>query len=106
MSEKLLRFLLLSEIKTVRLKCKRPDCDGVVEIPIARLEKRFPCDSCSVCKAPFEVTGQGLLGSMQFVNWLSVLAQAVAALNKDSVQVDVEFVLPAEQVCRLGQTGD
>jgi hypothetical protein len=104
-SEKLLRFFRLSEIKTVRLKCKSPGCEAVVEVPVAHLEKRFPCDSCSVCKAPFQVTGQNPPGHMQFVNWLSLLAQTVAALNRESVQVDVEFVLPAEPTCRLDRDG-
>jgi hypothetical protein len=103
MSEKLLRFFLLSEVATVRLKCKHSGCGAITEVEIGQLRHRFPEGCCAVCKEPFDIIDKGET-SRRGTNWLSMLAECVAALNKDSVNVHVEFVLPAENVCRLDRT--
>jgi hypothetical protein len=101
MSEKLLRFFLLSEVRTVRLVCKHPGCEAVTEIPIGHLDKRFPDGCCPVCKAPFKVIEPSGAHWPAGVNWLMVLSQTIAALSKGDVKVDIEFPLPAKEICRL-----
>jgi hypothetical protein len=103
MSEKLLRFFLLSEVATVRLKCRRPGCGAITEVQIGRLKDRFPEGCCKVCNAPFDVIDKSDT-TRYGTNWLSMLAECAAALGKDSVYVDVEFVLSAESPCRLDRT--
>ena len=101
MSEKLLRFFLLSEIKTVRLVCKHEGCKAIVEIPLSDLENRFSGGCCAVCKASWGVADQNRPGPREGINWLRILSQTVSELNMETVMVEVEFVLPAKEVCRL-----
>lgn len=101
MSEKLLRFFLLSEIDTVRLVCKNPSCKAVSEIPIAFLENKILDGLCPVCKTSLNVVENNQKSPIRGQNCLTLLAQVFASLGKDSVNLDVEFVLPAKDVCKL-----
>src|SRR5437868_14678266 len=54
MTETLLR-ILLSELKTVRVRCKGKNgtCPMTYEIPIEELSSAFPYDQCPSCHQPF-----------------------------------------------------
>jgi|SRR5450755_964804 hypothetical protein len=95
MSEKLLRFFLMSEIRTIRLVCKNEGCGAIVEVPIEKLEQD-KWKTCRGCERPFGVTDQH-----SQLNWLQQLSQAIAGLRKAADDLEVEFVLPAKEICKL-----
>jgi hypothetical protein len=86
MSRRLLAFLL-SELKTVRIICKNPTCQGAVEIPVEHLGSRMAEPSCRICGHPFQPFAQG-------TNGFSILARAIQLLQQHADQGDVEFILP------------
>jgi hypothetical protein len=83
MSRKLLAFLL-SELKTVRVICKRDGCGMIYELPVAELETRFKNMTCPACK---NLLGHGNENGFA---WLSAAVRAFATV-KD--WVELEFVL-------------
>ena len=93
MSEKLMRFFLLSDIKTVRLVCKRDGCGGIVEVPLRKLEL-VKFKSCMVCGLPYfdDPTSEACLHTF---------FQSVAMLQAEWKHLEIEFVQPAEKVCKL-----
>lgn len=80
MSEKLLRFILLRELKTIRLVCKSAQCGAITELPIDFLESRFRRDSCPVCNAPLNVMTE------QDANYLEWLAKIIVKLRTAPVR--------------------
>lgn len=96
MSEKLLRFLLLTEIATVRLVCKNKDCGTIVELPIKKLQED-KWKKCSSCNTVFPVAHP----DDQSVNYLADFSRAIEWLKLAKNILDIEFVLPGKEVCRL-----
>ena len=90
MSKKLLSFLL-SELKTVRVICKRllpgdKPCGGIVEVTIERLGKMT---KCPLCNGDLVVNG----GSQRLFNF----AHVVRELLDDSPLFQLEFVIPDDK---------
>ena len=80
MSETLLK-LLSSELHTIRIHCRHPQCGrGVIEVPIAELAEHFDF-ACPLCQTP--------LGGL----YLKRLSEALAAATEQQCCA-VEFVLP------------
>jgi hypothetical protein len=98
MSEKLLRFFLLSEIRTIRLVCKNEGCGAISEVPIEKLEQD-KWKTCRGCERPFGVTDKHAQ-----LNWLQQFSQAVAGLREAAENLEVEFVLPAQEIYKLDRT--
>jgi hypothetical protein len=87
MSEKLLRFLL-SELKLVRLLCKKDGCvGGVVELPLNRLT--VIRGGCPLCGNPFHLT----MPAQEFTNPLTMFAKSAEWLEMQRDNFAVEFVL-------------
>ncbi len=87
MSEQLLRFLL-TELKTVRIRCQH--CKAVVEVTLDRLDKILATGDCPFCQHTLTDAEAGR-------HQLKALAQAVRDLVALKDQVEVEFVLPAQE---------
>lgn len=89
MTEKLLRFIPLTELKTVRLLCRHEGCAAIVEIPVEQLgQPKYK--ACLACGTPFNTTnGHGE------VNWLQRFQEALDELKRVDNKVGIEFVLPA-----------
>ena len=88
MSETLLRFLL-TELKTVRVICKRKDCGAVTELPVERLEHAFREFKCPLCRAKIRnAPGEE--------DVFDLLGRAVRKLHEPQVRerIAIEFVLP------------
>src|SRR5437764_12980 len=100
MSDKLLRFFLLSELETVRVVCKKATCGAVIEVPISRLGNFFQGGNCRVCNNSFGVV-DSLQRPITGINWLETLENVLTALKNASKNVEIEFVLPAKEVCKL-----
>ncbi|HYH66571.1 MAG TPA: hypothetical protein VD866_17890 [Urbifossiella sp.] len=100
MSRRLLAFLL-SELKTVRLICQRPQCGAVTEMSVESLGARFAnrTPGCPVCNHDFAGVAAGDRDSQ---NALVRLADAILAIQgvgrSTPAGVEVEFVLPDPQV--------
>lgn len=86
MPYKLLAFLL-SELKTVRLKCLRPECMGVTEVTIAKMGARFEVPFCPVCTKPF-------IGNHTTDNAIVRLAKSIQSLQDQGENLGIEFILP------------
>jgi hypothetical protein len=93
MSEKLLRFLL-SELETIRIKCKGKhrtgtDCDFVFEVSSGRLS--FMPVECPVCAQNYKLRNgfNSGDGSPFYLLWATL-----EELRKSGDQFEVEFVLP------------
>jgi hypothetical protein len=89
MGRKLLAFLL-SELAIVRIICKM--CNGVTELPIAELPKRFSGGECRcpICQKPIMVQ----LSPTTSANPLAALAMIATKVKESHAQCDVEFILP------------
>ncbi len=81
MSERLFSFLL-SELKTMRIICKNPNCGSVLEIPLSRMQDKSGTWKCSVCCEPIQSNE----------NHLAKLAQSILDVQKDKL-ADVGFAL-------------
>lgn len=91
MSEHLLK-VLLSELSTVRVVCKK--CGAVFEMPLDRLAAAFrkTAQCCPFCGAGFHLFNpQGHAADV-----LGPFAQALADLQQ-AQNCDVEFVLPQKE---------
>jgi hypothetical protein len=95
MSEKLLRFFMLSDIKTVRLVCKHEACGAVVEIELNKVEHFCSNGCCKVCGQPFGVIDQRT-SRWRDTNWLVAIAEAISVLQDGRTKVAVEIALPGE----------
>ena len=84
MSETLFRFLL-GELTSLRARCKKPGCGGVVELPLASLVGRNTSIRCPLCDDPLQEHVPN--------NHLANLARAMEALAAAG-NADVEFTLP------------
>jgi hypothetical protein len=98
-SETLFKFLL-SELATVRIKCKGTQQDGkpcktILEIARDRLANFFVVDGCKCpkCSTPFVFKKDDGV-SQSHVNAFRLLAEAMDKLQSISDRVEVEFVLP------------
>jgi hypothetical protein len=100
MTEKLLPCFELSKIAAFRLVCKRPGCGAVIEVTFDRVETHFENGLCKVCGALLNFVKKSH-GRRQGVSWLSEFAITAAALTKGDILVDIEFVLPTKDACRL-----
>lgn len=98
MSRRLLAFLL-SELKTVRLICPRPQCGGVAELSVESLAVRFGATvrqpACPLCNHDFV----GVDSSSKYqTNPLLRLSEAVLELQgvgkTVAPELQIEFVLP------------
>jgi hypothetical protein len=95
MSESLLRFLL-SELRTIRLRCKGSKdgspCGSVIELPVTRLAGFFGTQPpvCPFCGAQYGV--RNMDGTYR--NAFELLAAAMKDLASVADKVEVEFVLP------------
>jgi hypothetical protein len=78
-------FILLSELKTVRLICR--SCQVVVELPVDRLDRLPPDFTCPVCHHYFP-RKDPLRGTDDY---LALLATAVRGLEREGQAV--EFVV-------------
>lgn len=90
MSERVLK-ILLSELKTVRLKCQRQTCKSVVEVSVERLEQMFEgrdAPACPVCQGSY----QHIDGSRP--SPFAHFAVAVKRLQQCKDSVEIEFVMP------------
>jgi hypothetical protein len=88
MSRKLFAFLL-SELKTIRVKCLDRKCAGkVIEVSVDQLADQYPTLVCPLCHQPFTITPPK---DNPFVKF----GEAVAELQRfGGKTVDIEFVLP------------
>lgn len=86
MSRKLFAFLL-SELGTVRLLCRSPQCGAATELTIEQMGLRMMPPFCPVCRAP-------LLSGHTNDNSLTRLAAALIELRAQTGTVEIEFVLP------------
>lgn len=91
MSEKLLKFLL-SELKIIRIVCKKDTCGAILELPLRQAGRRHQHFECPVCGTDFRADASDKR------NHLEELADAVkrleGALND---RVGIELVLPGEE---------
>jgi hypothetical protein len=83
-SRKLLAFLL-SELKTVRILCKKEGCRGIIEVSIEDLPGKLDGCQCPFCKTSFRLANE---------DNFALLAKAIGNLARISDKVDVEFILP------------
>jgi hypothetical protein len=87
MSRKLLVFLL-SELKTIRVICKNPECRVTSELPIEKLETKFQVSACPACRKQIYPPN---------VNPFLSLATAVEKFREWKDSIDIEFVFPDEE---------
>ena len=94
MSEHLLK-ILLTELKTVRVRCKNDQCGAVIELPVEKLTDRFRSTVCPVCRSLFVPPGSQAAahGTNPFMN----LAKAIELFVQLGSLVEIEFVLPAKE---------
>ena len=89
MSRKLLAFLL-SELKIIRLICKRQSCGGVIEVPVDKISpEKFDAPKCPLC-------GHTLLTVHPDQNPILKVASAVTAMQRLKNDFEIEFVLNDE----------
>lgn len=88
MSRKLFAFLL-SELKTLRIVCKK--CGSVIEMNLETtdLKKGLNCPTC----LHTELVSANDAANRSLIT-LSSLVDAINGLNKSSKSYEVEFVLP------------
>jgi hypothetical protein len=77
--------ILLSELATVRLVCKK--CRTAIELDLAGLRTKLGNAECPCCNNDFPEDDHGH-------RLLAELARTLPALRKDSKAVEVEFVIP------------
>jgi hypothetical protein len=78
---------LLSELTVVRIICRNPQCQTVVEMPVAALANK-PIVRCQQCGEDFNPTQDS-------VPPINVFAEAVRRMQALNKVIDLEFVLPA-----------
>lgn len=83
-----LRFLL-SELRTIRLKCLACRTNAAIEMPIAKLD-RIEGFCCPICKESFDANRDGK-------DYLAMLQDAVSGLQNAAKKLQIEFVLPVEE---------
>jgi hypothetical protein len=92
MTETVLR-VLLSELKTVRIRCKQNGCQGVIELPTSKLVHFQPsaakCPSCGEAFA--EYFGQR-------PNPFHALGMAVDSLEHLNHAFEIEFPIKIDRV--------
>jgi len=84
MSEHVLK-ILLSELVTVRVRCRQQGCGAIVEIPTEELDQKFHSGLCPFCRAVLQLPQN---------NHLAELARALRELKAAHQQVEVQFVIP------------
>lgn len=84
MSETVLK-ILIAELALVRIICRHNGCNGVVEVPMDRLEDAFRHHQCPVCQKEIYGTAD---------TYLEDLGRAIQRINKFRKSFDVEFVIP------------
>lgn len=87
MSRKLFAFLL-SELRLVRVICKRGGCGGTLELPITELY-RVASATCPICKEDFHPSGTD---PNTFGKLKAAIEEALQAKDKFAI----EFVIPDE----------
>lgn len=87
MSEHILK-ILLSELSTIRIRCKKCRTHGTLEMPVARLD-RIGEYRCPMCLEPF------WKDQADKNNHLIGLQEAIEGLAEDADRIEVEFVIPA-----------
>lgn len=85
MSETIFR-VLLSELKSLRVRCSHPKCGVVMEFPLRRMADEAGELRCPSCSSQLQERGEGK-------RRLMALADAVLALQRDQA-VAVEFLIP------------
>lgn len=88
MSEHLLK-LLLSDLKTLRIRCTKNKCGTVVEVEMDKLFSGHSVGACPTCGADFRRPQEAGVGGQ-----LRQLVAAIGALGKMTDEVEIEFVLP------------
>ena len=84
MSELILR-IFLSELKTFRLHCKRPNCGAITEVSLGRIPAALLEEfKCPCCRKPFGRDG---------TNYLDKLARSFEGLEACCEDLDAEFIL-------------
>jgi hypothetical protein len=84
-SKHLLAFLL-SEMNTIRLRCKRTDCGAVTEVLLNRMPPALRADfNCPCCHKPFHPHDKS--------NFLDKLARAVDGLKACKEDLAAEFIV-------------
>jgi len=90
-SKKLLRFLL-SELKTIRVRCKNDCCGVITEFVLERLNTPELTERCPCCHAEWQTADMS--GRPQ--NAFERLAKALALLKRIEGKVEIELELPEE----------
>lgn len=85
--EKILK-IGLNELNIVRLRCNRSDCNGVAEMPLARLNAVTGGINCPSCGHQFTAAP---VGSFPVLKALASVIQSLSAEKGFSV----EFVVPS-----------
>lgn len=88
MSERILK-VLLSELATVRLRCKHDGCGTVFEMPLRSLADR-KYEKCPVCARPLVEFPKN-----EHCYGLNDLAKAIAFIETQK-NLGVEFVIPEQ----------
>jgi hypothetical protein len=79
---------MLAELNTVRICCQNPECQAVLELPLAQLAKKTEV-RCRWCNADFDPTHTEKSA-------LSVFAQNVIKIQELAKIVQLEFVFPGD----------
>lgn len=87
MSETILRFFA-DELKTVRILCQAPNCQGVVEYPVNALRVKMAGGFCPLCNKKFAGPGGGSV--------IAEIGKVMEWLEMARDDVRVEFVLPVK----------
>lgn len=92
MSERLLKFLL-AELTTLRIRCKRSTCTGVIEMGVSQLGNLSLSEKCPVCGQMFDF--RETIGTVER-NYLQELGKVIDKLNAGKNQA-IEFVLTEKE---------
>lgn len=88
MPETILR-VSLAEMTVLRVRCLRPTCGGVAEVPVAGVASSFNRFACPLCNCEFDDS------QWQGEHLLRIFAEAVKRLNQLRDRVAIEFHVPA-----------
>jgi hypothetical protein len=86
MSEKLLK-LLLSELSTIRVHCKKCRSNATIELPVDRIDRLFDKWECPICNEPFRKD------KVDSANYLTMLAKAIEGIKEAADKVEIAFVV-------------
>lgn len=84
---KTLLSIMIEELTTVRLICRKESCSAVVEFPMENLDSKDMIN-CPFCGSVFQ--------GNKTTN-LKDLAIAVRELKKHTQQLGIEFIIPAKE---------